>query len=132
MKVVFDTNVIISALITHGLSFRVLDICIDKHVLFISAWIINELNKILQNKFKVNQSELIRIINFLHRSFIKITPHGNIPTICRDVDDNNILLLADSVKADIIITGDEDLLILDHYKNIKILKPREFIQKYEK
>jgi putative PIN family toxin of toxin-antitoxin system len=71
------------------------------------------------------------VINFLHRSFIKIIPQGTKPTICRDDDDNNILLLANSVKADIIITGDDDLLILDNYKNIKIIKPREFIEKYE-
>ena len=132
MKIIFDTNVIISALITHGLSYRVLDICIDKHVLFISDWIINELNEILYKKFNLNHPELDRIINFLYHSFIKITPQGNKPTICRNVEDNNILFLADSVNADIIITGDDDLLILEKYKNIKILTPREFIEKYEK
>ena len=132
MKIVFDTNVIISALITHGLSYRVLDICIDKHVLFISDWIINELNETLDKKFDINQPELDRIIDFLYRSFIKIKPQGNKPTICRDVDDNNILFLAESVNADIIITGDDDLLILEKYKNIKILTPREFIEEYEK
>ncbi len=47
MKIVFDTNVILSALMSQGLSSRVLDICIDKHQLFISHWIIDRIHPFL-------------------------------------------------------------------------------------
>jgi predicted nucleic acid-binding protein len=53
--------------------------------------------------------------------FDKITDN-----ICRDKDDNNIIALAVSAKADFIITGDKDLLVLKKYKSIRIVSPREF------
>ncbi len=48
MRIFLDTNVILSAILTQGLSFRLLDLCIDKHDLFISNWIINEVSDKLQ------------------------------------------------------------------------------------
>ncbi|MCL4550295.1 MAG: putative toxin-antitoxin system toxin component, PIN family [Bacteroidetes bacterium] len=46
--------------------------------------------------------------------------------ICRDKDDNNILETAVAAKANVIISGDKDLLVLKKYKNISIISPREF------
>ncbi len=132
MKIVFDTNVILSALITQGLSSRVLNICIDKHQLFISSWIINEVLLKLDVKMHVSKSEIERVSVFLDNIFNKIDPEGDLPTLCRDKDDNNILLLAQNVKANIIITGDNDLLSLKEYLKIKIISPRQFIEKYYK
>jgi uncharacterized protein len=130
MKIVFDTSVILSALITQGISFRVLDICIDKHQLFISPWIINEVLLKLDVKLHVLKSEIDRVSLFLYNVFNNITPNGPLPTICRDSDDNNILLLAQYVKANLIITGDNDLLSLNNYLNIKIISPRQFIENH--
>lgn len=132
MKIVFDTNVILSALITQGLSFRVLDICIDKHQLFISPWIINEVLTKLDSKLHAPKSELDRVRVFLDNIFIKIIPKGDPPSVCRDIDDNNVLLLAQNIKADIIITGDNDLLSLEEYLSTKIINPRQFIEYYYK
>ncbi|MBP7739074.1 MAG: putative toxin-antitoxin system toxin component, PIN family [Spirochaetes bacterium] len=132
MKIVFDTNVILSALITQGLSSRVLNICIDKHQLFISPWIINEVLSKLDVKMHVSKPETERVSLFLDNIFNKIIPQGDLPGLCRDKDDNNILLLAQYVKANIIITGDNDLLSLKEYLKIKIISPRQFIEKYYK
>jgi len=46
--------------------------------------------------------------------------------------DNNVLLLSEIVKADLIITGDNDLLILKSYKNTQIIEPRKYFEDYEK
>jgi uncharacterized protein len=132
MKIVFDTNVILSALITQGLSSRVLDICIDKHQLFISPWIINEVLLKLDVKMHVAKPEIDRVSAFLDNIFNKIVPEGDIPAVCRDKDDNNILLLAQTIKANIIITGDNDLLSLKEYLKTKIVSPRQFIENYYK
>ncbi len=48
-------------------------------------------------------------------------------TDCRDAKDNKFLELAVSGKADCIISGDDDLLVLDPFRGIKILKPREYL-----
>jgi len=132
MKFVFDTNVILSALISQGLSSRVLDISIDKHQLFISPWIINEVLSKLDLKMHAPKAEINRVKAFLENIFNKIIPKGNMPTICRDNDDNHILLLAQNIDADLIITGDNDLLILDKYIDTKIISSRQFMEKYYK
>ena len=132
MKIVLDSNVILSAFITQGLSNRVLNICIDKHILFISKWIIDEVLDKLKNKFKIPLKEIKRISTFLESGFHIIEPEGEMPTICRDKDDNNILFLAQYIKADLIITGDKDLLELKSTNKCKIINPRIFMEKFHK
>lgn len=48
-------------------------------------------------------------------------------TACRDVKDNKFLELAVSGKADYIVSGDEDLLVLNPFRGIPILTPRNFL-----
>lgn len=49
--------------------------------------------------------------------------------ICRDPKDNMFLELAVSAKADYIITGDKDLLELNPFKGIRIISPKEYVEK---
>jgi len=130
MKIIFDTNVILSAILTQGLSSRVLDLCIDEHELFISSWIIDEVSDKLQNKFQFSDNDHKSVLAFLQNVFMFATPTGKIPDICSDKDDNNILHLAEYVKSDLIITGDKDLLSLKSYKTIRIINPRQYMEGY--
>jgi len=132
MRIIFDTNVILSAFLTQGLSSRVLDISIDRHNIFISQWIIDEVSDKLKNKFNIPANNLSQVLSFIQSEFKVIKPEGTMPEICRDKYDNNILHLAGHVKADLIITGDKDLLNLISYNNIAIVNPREFMEKYHK
>jgi predicted nucleic acid-binding protein len=50
--------------------------------------------------------------------------------VCRDPKDNMLLELAVSGKADVIVTGDTDLLVLNPFKNIAILQPVAFLTAY--
>ncbi len=130
MKIVIDTNVILSALITQGVSYRVLEICLDKHELYISNWIVKEVKNKLSSKFKVPKDKINRVLLFLEKAFKKILPKGKLPEVCRDANDNNILHLAEYVNAELIVTGDKDLLVLKKYKNVKITNPLGFMRKY--
>ena len=94
MKIVPDTNVIISSFLTQGLSFRVLDISIDKHQLFISQWILDELYNSLITKLYITHEDMLKLKNFMNNIFIQVKPEGEKPNICSDMDDNNILWLA--------------------------------------
>lgn len=76
MKIVLDTDIILSAFITQGLSSRVIDICIDKHQLFISQWIVNEVIEKLNTKFKTPKKELKRVKDLLLTAFRFIQPEG--------------------------------------------------------
>jgi putative PIN family toxin of toxin-antitoxin system len=130
MKIVLDTDIILSDFITQGLSSRVIDICIDKHQLFISQWIVNEVIEKLNTKFKTPKKELKRVKDLLLTAFRFIQPEGEIPDLCKDKDDNNILYLAQYIDADLIITGDKDLLELKIIKKSMIINPRTFMEKY--
>ena len=131
MKIILDTNVILSAFLTHGLSSRVLDISIDKHELYISQWILDELFNALTNKLTITPEELLRVKYFTKNIFIQVKPEGEKPTICLDIDDNHILWLANYIEADLTISGDKDLLDLIKYKNILIISPRDFMERYK-
>ena len=130
MRIVFDTNVLLSAFITRGLSSRVLDICVERHSLYISQFIIDEVCEKLKDKFNVSATNIKKVTSYLSSYFVAETPEGKLPTICRDSDDNNILLLADTVQADLIITGDRDLLVLKKHGSTLIITPREFMEKF--
>ena len=132
MKIVIDSNVYLSAFLTQGLSNRVLDICIDKHEIFISPWIIAELQQKLKKKFKVKQPDLNKFLNFIRSIAKTIEPRGDIPDISRDKDDNNILFLAEYTESDLIITGDKDLLILKKHRKTVIINPRDYMEMYYK
>ncbi len=130
MRIILDTNVILSALITQGLSSRILDLCIDQHNLFISQFIIDEVKDKLKSKFNITPKNIKKVLTFITSSFIIASPKGTIPDACRDKDDNNILLLSDFINADLIITGDKDLLSLKRYKHAIIITPRDYMEKY--
>jgi len=130
MKIVFDTNVLLSAFATQGLSYRVLDICLDKHKLYISKWIIDEVTEKLGSKFLVEKKIIKNVLSFIESEFILVQPTGELPNKCRDKDDNNVLHLANSCGAHLILTGDKDLLTLKTYKKIHIINPRRFMEEF--
>jgi len=126
MKVVVDTNVLISALLFKGVSGRVFDYCMVEEEVILSRWILDEFQNKLLNKFKLDLPDINEIIDTIEQKSNIIQPENEIPTICRDEDDNNILQLAEYVEADYIITGDKDLLILEQFKGTLIISPGEF------
>jgi len=130
MKVILDTNVIISAFLTRGLPGQVIIKCLKDHQVFISPWIIDEVKKVLRKKFSVKKNDLNALLMFIDLEFDKVSPKEPLPKVCQDKNDNNLLMLADFISAKALVTGDKDLLILKKYKKTLILTPRDFYRKY--
>ena len=128
MRIVLDTNVFISSIVFKGICREVFNEVIENDQCFISPFILNELKNKLQSKFLITTSGVLDLENDILRVFILQNPHTDFPSICRDNYDNNILQIAESVNADYIITGDKDLLILQKYKQSKIISPSEYLQ----
>ena len=127
MKIVLDTNVLIAAFISpKGISHEVFELCVRSHSLFSSEFILNEFKEKLKHKFYYDEKEITEIIDLISAKFKIVKIKGEKIKVCRDVDDNNIIETAVSAKADVIITGDDDLLVLKNYKDIEIISPREF------
>ena len=130
MKIVFDTNVILSSFLTEGIAHRIFYHSLINHKIYFSDFITGELSKILIKKFNVKANDLAEFINFINTNLIKEKPDNKIPYICRDVKDNQILQLAEYVNADIIITGDKDLLVLRKHNKTIITSPRDFFNEH--
>lgn len=133
MKVVFDTNVLIAAFLTEGLCSGLL-IRARKQAfdLVLCDYIIQECEGILKNKFKLSSTDIATISDIVAEAAYEILHELHpIPGICRDTNDDMIIACAVDAATDYIVTGDEDLLILEKYNDIKIINPRNFEALFE-
>src|SRR5215212_5430234 len=126
MRIVLDTNVLIAALISQGVCSELLEHCALNHVLVTSDFILGELHEHLVKKFKYDAKEANEAIVLLRSQMEQVTPTPLENHLCRDVDDDQILGTAIAGKATCVITGDNDLLVLQRFKDVEILNPASF------
>jgi len=134
LSIVLDTNIYISAFIFSGKARKVLNMAIENKVaIYISDDIIIEIKKVLQReKFSLNNFQVHSILSEIEALTRVVYPNFELNDICRDRDDHIILECAEESKADFIITGDKDLLVLETYLNTKIVSPAGFLQKVQR
>jgi len=128
--IVLDTNLIISAMLfRNSIPGQVLTFVVEQHRLLQSDSTLDELRKTVLrrkfNKYLNTEARLSFVAAIANRA--KIVPITVSVTACRDPKDNKFLELAISGSATAIITGDEDLLILNPFQNVRILTPRAFL-----
>ncbi len=129
MKVFLDTNVLASAAATRGLCADVLREVFASHQLFISDQVLIELKRVLQLKFGVSQELIDEFIELLERDSTSVPP-GELPIVeLKDSDDLTILGAAIKAGADVLVTGDQELLGLNRISNLEVLSPRQFWEK---
>jgi len=131
MKVVFDTNIYISAFVFVGGSAdkaiqRILD---NENSLIISKPIIDETLRIMAEKFERNVEELSRTAVFLSEIATIVTPNEKI-SVLSDEPDNRILECASEGNASAIVTGDKAMLKLDIYEGIRIVSLRSYLSNH--
>lgn len=128
MRVVLDTNILISAFFWDGNEREVLVKCREKIWTSItSPSIIRELNSVMIRKFDVPENKITEYIqDILFFSEIVFTA-DEIDVIEKDPDDNFIIETAVMGNAEYLITGDDHLLSLGEYENVKIKKANELI-----
>jgi len=133
LRMVFDTDIIISAMLFEGSKpSKAFGVGIKQGVILFSSSTLSELEDVLwRKKFDPYISHEERK-QFLSSFILHSTPVEINETIteCRDPKDNKFLELAVCGKADFIISGDKDLLILSPFRNIQILTPHNFINLY--
>ena len=129
MKVFLDTNVLASAAATRGLCADVLREVFASHELFFSDQVRIELKRVLQLEFRVTQELIDEFIELLERDSIPAYP-GELPRIkLKDGDDLRILGAAINAGADVLVTGDQELLALNRVSTLEVLSPRQFWEK---
>ncbi len=133
MRIVLDTNVIISAfLIFNSKAQQAYIKALKNAQILYSIDTLNEIFDVIKrekfNKYLPLKDRIKLLIQFIDISEeIQIT--ANIEE-CRDIKDNKILELAESGNADLIITGDNDLLVLNGKFRFSIMTLDEFFEKY--
>ena len=127
-KVVLDTNVLVSSLAWEGNPKRILEEIIKGNLeLIISQKQFNELSSVLDyQKFGFTKEQKNRFKTLILKISTLIKTKSNLEIIKEDHDDNTILEAALEGKADFIITGDNHLLKLKKFKNIRIVNPSSF------
>jgi hypothetical protein len=126
VRVVLDTNVILSAIVYGGLPRRLLEMAIADDIrLVVSIELLEEIERKLVEKFG-SSPEAARATCGEIESLAEIFQPAPAPPTSRDPDDDVILATAAADEAQVIITGDQDLLVLGSYQGIAILTPRAF------
>jgi putative PIN family toxin of toxin-antitoxin system len=117
----------VAAFATRGLCADVLRTVLAGHVLVLSSTVIEELTRTLIEKIRVPEPAVREIATFLRVSAsLSDTPPKPAPVAIRDPDDAVILGEALAIGADVLVTGDKDLLEAGEVPAIKILDPRGF------
>ena len=132
MRIFADTNFLVSAFITRGLSAELLDQIIeaDDFQLVIGEIVLSEFEKIMLDKIKMPTEKVDFLVTFLKRFEFFPAPQTSIPYELDDSDDQWVLANAIDAKADVLITGDKHFLKeRDQVKELEILSPREFWEK---
>lgn len=125
MRVFPDTNVLVSAFATRGLCADVLRLILSEHDLVLGEVVLTELRRILSGKLKLPPARCDAIEDFLREYEVVRKPRKRLSAIVRDAADRWVLATAVAAKADVLVTGDRDLLEVVK-PTIRILTPREF------
>src|SRR4030066_247633 len=131
LKVVLDTNVLISAILFGGKPRQILEKAIRGEIrLCLSEPILEELKGVLQRpKFDYSPEMIQFILTELMGIADFVNPSETIDVVLEDPDDNRILECGVEAGANYIITGDSHLLKLSRYLNIEVLNVAAFLEK---
>ena len=130
MRVVFDTNVLVAAFAADGLCAKLLRRANKREfVLLVCPIILEEFQGALKKKLDATEEEIGNALSLLREvsvMTVEAPPGAKLTRIVRDPDDDLILFCAVAAEADLLVTGDKDLLEIEEHGKIKILDPRGF------
>ncbi len=137
MRATVDTNLVVSAFLWGGNPRRVLEAAQDGVIdLFTSHALLSELLEVLsrdkfQKRLMAVNSSVDEIID-LYKALAELIEVDEIePVVIRDPDDDAVIACALAADSELIISGDNDLLDLKKYGNIRILTATEFLRELE-
>ncbi len=129
-RIIIDTNIFVSFLITG--SFLKLYKLLESHnvTLLFSEELLQEfLDVVKRPKLKkyFSEKDVVKVLDGIqyYADYIEVSTKVN---VCRDANDNFLLALCYDGKADYLITGDDDLLVMKKYKQTSIVKISDYFK----
>ncbi len=130
MKVVCDTNVLVSGILFGGHARDILQLASRGTISnYISPDILQEIEEVLlRPKFRLKADQVNSILQLIKDSFEMVYPSARVIAVKADPYDNQILEAAWAAKAEFVISGDKHLLDLERWHEIRMISPADFIQ----
>ena len=126
MRVLFDTNVLVSAVVFGGRPGELLNRALRGELEMItSAALMDELEGVLIDTFSLDRSYVRSVRSELELLAVVVSV-PDVPRVVRDPDDDAVVAAALAGGAMLIVTGDRDLLDLGEYQGVRIVTPRDF------
>jgi len=129
LRVVIDTNVLVSAVIGDGKPRHLVLLLLEKHSVILSRQMLAELSDVItRDKFNVKNFQVNRFLSDLMRTAEIAKDNPLFKVIQEDPDDDVILNVAYTGKADYIVTGDKHLLALKKFKQTEIVTIAQMLE----
>ncbi len=129
MRVVLDTNVLVSGIFFKGPPFEILNAWRDGHVqLAVTPEIVREYEAVLarlQAQYPTVVATDVLVLVLAHADFVTAPPLPE--PVCADPDDDKFIACAVAADARFIISGDQHLLSIAEYEGVLIVRPRAFL-----
>jgi len=126
MRVLLDTNVIVSAVATRGLGADVFRAVLAAHELVICDQVLQEVRRILSAKFGVTDQLIAEYLELIGQEAIMADPEDPPPLPIPDRDDAAIVAAALGTRAEVLVTGDHELQSLMNVGKVRIISPGAF------
>ena len=126
MRVFLDTNVLVSAFATRGVCADVLRVVLAEHTLVTGEVVLRELGRVLRRRIGLPPEAIEEIDEFLREHDVVPKPAARAAVPPRDPDDQWVVASAVEGRADVLVTGDRDLLDIAADAPVKIVDPRGF------
>lgn len=131
VKVVIDTNVLISAFLKpESIPALIVSLVFNKNLMLcLSEGILIEYKEVLNyGKFRnLNQTEVRKLINLMKENALWVSPKELIDLIKDDPEDNKFLECALEAQADFFITGNTKHFSFEQFHQTRIVKPKQFM-----
>lgn len=129
MRVALDTNVLVSAYLTRGLSADVYRLVLAGFTLVVPEAVFGEFERVMAERFQVPSALLQTYLNELALHERIVTPTSDVEkyAFIRDPDDRAIVASAVKAGASYLVTGDRDVLdVADQIQELRACTPRQF------
>jgi putative PIN family toxin of toxin-antitoxin system len=126
MRALLDTNVLLSAILFGGLPRRLLISATEGRIhLVTTPVLLDEMEELPFQNFGFSATAA-RATRTELEGLAEVFEPLEVPRVCRDRDDDEVLAVAAAGGVAFIVTGDDDLLVLERHGEIRIITPSEF------
>jgi len=129
LRVSLDTNVLVGAFVTRGICEDVLNVVLAEHQLVLGEAVLAELRRVLDKKMRMPRDVSHEAVALLRREAVVVSSADALALQLRDPDDVAVLSEAVEGLADVLVTGDRDLLDVADTLPLPVVSPRGFWEK---